>query len=65
MPRKPAQRQGPPQIAENMSIKKSNRIRDLRRNDDGVTAYIARQAAWRLHVEFSTRARTADAARSR
>jgi hypothetical protein len=65
MPRKPAQRQGPPQSAEKMSIEKASPINNLHRNDDGVTACIVRQAAWRLHVEFSIRARTADAAGSR
>jgi hypothetical protein len=51
--------------AQKMSIGKINQINKLCRNDDVVTACIARQAAWRLHVEFSTRARTADAAGSR
>jgi hypothetical protein len=59
--RKPAKRQGAPHIAEKSGSEKSMRINDLHRSDEVMTGAIATQPAWRLHVEFSTRARTAHA----
>jgi hypothetical protein len=45
-------------IAENLSIEIPLQINHLHDHDNAVTAFVGRQGAWTLAVEFSRRAST-------